>query len=138
MFEEHLNCKKRVIFLFLLNLKKKNLFKINSSVYRFDSIINVTLNVQQNLSVEKTTGSRSEIWAAGTFGDSGAWSPPNFVRLINHIPIKGADYPHHIGLFPQVSLEMVTKLTFCGKREIINDCRSEFRAAGKYRDMSPK
>ena len=36
------------------------------------------------------------------------------------------------------ALEMVTKITFCGKREIINDCRSEFRAAGKYRDRSPK
>ena len=98
------------------------------------------INVQQSLSVEKPQGadSRSEIRAAGTFGDSGAWSPPTFVRKINPIPIKGADYLHHIGLFPQTALEMVTKITFCGKREIINDCRSEFRAAGKYRDIGPK
>ena len=106
----------------------------------FNSIIKVTLNVQQSLSVEKPQGadSRSEIRAAGTFGDSGAWSPPTFVRKINPIPIKGADYPHYIGLFPQTALEMVTKITFCGKREIINDCRSEVRAAGKYRDLGPK
>ena len=55
-------------------------------------------------------------------GGGGRLFPSHFF-----VPSKIFDIP--------VALEMVTEITFCGKGENFNDCRSEFRAAGKYRDF---